>query len=237
MGNIAMSQPWYMYPWDSPGGGYGEICDPQSGYTNGKCNYLKPDTNIAVPSGTPITALTSGVVTNIQDKPYAGGLSVTVKMDQALNSLAQYVNYNFLGGTSVNVGQRVSVGQQIGTAGSPYGIDFALALSSGPVWGGSGFQYNAQGNPLLDPRQLLNAAKGGTLPTSSVQSGVTGGASTSSQSPSQCAPWDIPCLLSEAVHSDYTQRGGIIFVGVLLALIGVVVLFIGHGAQVNVGVK
>lgn len=158
-----MSGPWYTSPMDTPGGGYGEMVDPVclSGVSN--CNYLKPDTNLAVQAGTPITSLTSGIVTDVHDYGICcGGLSTTVKMDNPPNSLAQYVSYNFLGSSNAYVGQRVNTGQQIGKAGSPYGINFALALSADPHWGGPNFHYNAVGDPRLDPRQLLSTARGGT---------------------------------------------------------------------------
>lgn len=162
-----MSGPWYTYPGDSPGGGYGEILDPLC--QGGKCTYLKPDYNVAVPGGVPITSLNSGVVTDVHDYGgCCGGLSTTVKMDNPPNSLAKYVSYNFLGSADTYVGQRVNSGTKIGTAGSPYGINFALALSADPRWGGPNFKYNAVGDPRLDPRQLLGNIKGGSsVPPSS----------------------------------------------------------------------
>lgn len=54
-------------------------------------------------------------------------------------------------------------------------------------------------------------------------------------SPSSCASWDIPCLLSEVVHTDAFQRVNIVLVGLILGIIGVFVLFVGHGAEVKNG--
>lgn len=150
MAAAATGQAWYQYPSDSPSGTYGKITDPLG-------NYLKPDVNFAVPSGVPITTLASGVVTDVSDHgKCCGGLSVVVAMDNPLNRYATHVAYNFLGSASVRVGQRVALGQQVGVAGSPYGIDMALALTSDNVWGDGTFYLNAQGNPLLDPHLLLS---------------------------------------------------------------------------------
>jgi hypothetical protein len=222
-----LATPWWMYPADSPGGGYQEITDPFG-------NYLKPDTNIAVPSGTPITALLPGKVTDVSSRgPGDGGLSVTVDVGNAINSIARYVSYNFLGSTNVTVGQSIASGQQIGTAGSSTGVDFALALGVSPSWGTQCPQCSSK-QPLLDPRQLLNAAKSGTLGSLATITGnpnitvSTGGGNTS---PTACDPWDIPCILSQLVTSDLFQRGGIIFIGLLLVLIGLVVVLVGEGAK------
>lgn len=227
-----MAQPWYMYPSDQPGGGYGEILDPVC--QGGRCSYLKPDTNIAVPSGTPITALLSGVVTDVSNKGAGGGgLSVTVKLDNALNSLAQYVSYNYLGSANVQVGQRLSAGQQLGIAGSPTGINFALALGSSPSWGGSGFQQNASGNSLLDPRPVLNAAVSGTLSKLNL-GGIFSGSGTPASGSGACSEYDncslidVGCHLSGAfcslTHSSFFEQGVLVVIGLMLALVALVVI-------------
>ena len=152
-GNMATSYQnttaWWTYPSDSKGGSYGQITDPLG-------SYLKPDVNIAVPAGTPITTLVSGVVTDVSDHgANGGGLSVVVAMDMPLNTLATHVAYNYLGSATVRVGQRVNLGQQIGVAGSKYGIMTAVGLTPDNVWGGPSFYLNAQGNKQLDPHLLL----------------------------------------------------------------------------------
>src|SRR6266571_2590944 len=163
-----MAQPWYTYRSDTPGSGaYGGI-EPQCP----GC-YDKPDTNIAVPAGTPITALLPGVITDVENLgTNAGGLSVTERLTNAINSAAQYMSFNFLGGTSVTKGQQIAAGQQVGTAGSPTGVNFALGLGSDPVWGGSSFsQHQGVGDPLTNPQtQVLDKLKGGqSLASSSCQ--------------------------------------------------------------------
>lgn len=150
---------WWEYPSDAPGTSYGQVQDPAC---QGQPNcYLKPDVNIQVPPGTPITALLSGTVTNVQDQGSTdGGLSVVVKSDQPINSLATHTAYNFLGSSNVKVGQHINFGDQVGVAGSPYNIFFALALTTDSIWGNGGFHYNATGNPQLDPHLLINTFTG-----------------------------------------------------------------------------
>jgi hypothetical protein len=146
------TQAWWMYPIDAKGSSYGQITDPLG-------TYLKPDVNIAVPAGVPITSLTNGVVTDVSDHgSTGGGLSVVILMMPPLNTLATHVAYNYLGSAAVRVGQTVAMGQQIGVAGSKYGILLAVGLTPDNVWGGPSFYLNAQGNKMLDPHQLLTGS-------------------------------------------------------------------------------
>jgi hypothetical protein len=158
---VVSTKPWWQFTPDNPSGSYGKIIDPGPGNPT----YLKPDVNIAVPPGTPITSAGSGIVTDVTDHGrFAGGLSVVVKLDTPLNKLATHVAYNFLGSATAHKGQRVSSGQQVGVAGSPYGILFALALTSDDTWGNGTFYLNARGEPLLDPHILLSLLNTGKLP-------------------------------------------------------------------------
>ncbi len=154
-----MALAWYMYPSDSPGGGYGETTDPLS------TRYKKPDSNVQVPNGVAITSWDSGIITDVSDKGgSAGGLSVTMQLSHPVNSQARYASFNYLGSATVHVGQQITAGQQIGIAGSPYGILFALALNNGPSWPGPGFPQGT-GNPAFDPRIVLNALQKGQIPS------------------------------------------------------------------------
>lgn len=217
------TQPWYTYPQDSPGGGYGEILDPFC--ANGSCSYLKPDTNICVPSGVPITNLLSGTVSGVRNM--FGQPSVTIALDNPPNNLATHIAYNFLGSSSVNVGQRVSAGQQIGIAKGT-GVCTAVALTSDPIYGtGAGFQQNAIGNKLLDPRPLLQAAIKGTL--ANLGSGSNSGSGSSSGS--NCAPWDVQCIVSSIASSNTVRQVGLLFIGLLVVLIGITIVFFGKGKE------
>jgi hypothetical protein len=163
-----MSQPWYTYPQDRPPGVYGSYPDPLG-------PYPKPDTNVCVEKDVPITALGSGTVTNVSGSSVQWGPSVTVKLDQPLNSIADHMAYNFLGSTSVNTGDYVQKGQVIGYAGSSKGICTAFALTHDDVYGTKTFSQYV-GSPSLDPRPVLQAAIAG-LPITPFTAGTTGGVS------------------------------------------------------------
>lgn len=151
---MAINLAWWTFPSDSSGGSYGQVTDSLG-------PYQKPDVNFNVPNGLPITSLTGGVVSDVSDHgACCGGLSVVVLMDIPLNKYATHVAYNFLGSAVVRVGQRVNIGSEVGTAGSRYGINFALALTADNSWGGPTFYLNGSGNPLLDPHLLLNSKLG-----------------------------------------------------------------------------
>jgi hypothetical protein len=126
----------------------------------------------------------------------AGGLSVVVKLDQPLNNNATHVAYNFLGGANVTKGQHLGAGQILGRAGSPYGINFALALTPDDTWGGSHFNLNAKGDPSLDPRRLLAAVRSGT-PVTPWGDGTYG----QSGPVSGCGAFDFGCMLTQALQS------------------------------------
>src|SRR6266849_5576447 len=150
-----MAQQWYNYPLDAPGGGYGQIPEPLNH------SYLKPDTNIAVPTGVPITSWDSGVITDVSNKgSNAGGLSVTQRLNHPPNSSALYASFNYLGSSSVHVGQVIQPGAQIGVAGSPTGINFALALGNTPSWGSGNFPQ-ARGDQLYNPHLILDSLRSG----------------------------------------------------------------------------
>jgi len=98
-----MSQPWYEYP---------RIDDYGSPDPDGP--FPKPDSNILVPDGVPITALASGVVSGINapDGSHpAFGQVVTVKLDTPLNPIADHMAYLHLNQISCSQGQRVTFGK------------------------------------------------------------------------------------------------------------------------------
>lgn len=229
---VTAIKPWYTYPMDSPGGGYGEGIDPVCG--GGKyCSYLKPDTNLAIPPGVPITALLPMTVTDVSSRGSGdGGLSVTGKLDNPLNGLAQYISYNFLGSAGVSVGQHLSPGDQLGVSGSPTGIDFALGLGPSPSWGSGSFPQGS-GNPLTDPRQVLKSILNGLpLPT-----GTGTGTGTQSIGITDCGnitdPNFIPCQMDNWIvstvegwlQSDSARAFLLIIVALIIGIIGIIVLF------------
>lgn len=152
-------QPWYTYPSDAPGGGYGQIGEPLNP------SYLKPDTNIAIPAGVPITSWDGGVITDVSNKGFSnGGLSVTMRLNHPINANAQYASFNYLGSPNVHVGQVVYPGTQIGIAGSPTGINFALGLGNTPSWGTGSFPQGT-GDPNYNPNQVLISLNKGQTPS------------------------------------------------------------------------
>ena len=99
-----MSQPWYKYPRIDD---YASNPDPDG-------PFPKPDSNILVPDGVPITALASGVVSGINapDGSHpAFGQVVTVKLDTPLNPIADHMAYLHLNQISCSQGQRVTFGK------------------------------------------------------------------------------------------------------------------------------
>ena len=160
---------WYQYPYI---GNYGEYPDPFG-------PYKKPDYNFECPPGTPITALGSGVVSGVQVNPSwgEGTTSVTIKLDTAINDIATHMAYNFLASTNVKQGDKVNVGNTIGTASSKYGFGVAFALTNDDVYGTATFdKYN--GDPRLDPGLVIqpilnNGTIPGSNPLSSLLSGNT----------------------------------------------------------------
>lgn len=211
---------WYTYPLDSPGGGYQEMIDPLG-------NYLKPDTNIAIPAGTSITTWDSGTITSVVDRGRAlAGLSVTEKLDNPPNKEAQFASFNYLGNSSVSVGQHVTRGQKIGTAGSPYGINFALGLGVSPVWGAQCPQCNTM-NSNLDPRIVLNSLRSGQgIPSS----GDNSSSSTSS------LPFGIGTAISALEQSfvNFAEETGIFLLALTLIILGVILL---AGKQIKQGAE
>lgn len=132
--------------------------------------FPKPDSNIQVPTDYPIIALLPGVVsgTNVTD---GWGASITIKLDKALNVLADHTSYIHLrADLQVRVGQHVTPGQLIAYNGSAHAagnqkVPLGFALYHGSSYGHDGFQYMTYTNVtgLLNPVPLLNSARAGTL--------------------------------------------------------------------------
>ena len=202
-----MAQPWYTFPRID---NFGTI-DPEG-------PYWKPDSNILTPNNYPVTALGSGVVTNVQQTSWGQGV-VTVRLDKPLNSIATHSFYEHLGSVSVQQGQRVNFGSVLGTSGNVgqipgpgFGFYNGDVYGSGPGWN----QLQADLCPgcpnQLNPTAFLNSLKSGgsmsnVAPTGG--GGTTSGGTAQGQSPftaqtggvtnapaaTACAPFDIACGL------------------------------------------
>lgn len=148
---------WYTY---NRIDAYGSPDDAGSG----QGNFSKPDSNILAPSGTAITALASGKVTDIS-RNVLWGDSVTIKLDYPYNDLATHVAYNYINVCSdLNVGDSVGANQLVGVAGQKSAAP-AFAFWPGDIYGQGSWwnQYyanNAGGTPKLDPTGFLDHIKG-----------------------------------------------------------------------------
>jgi murein DD-endopeptidase MepM/ murein hydrolase activator NlpD len=153
---MASGPAWYTYPRID---NFGQI-DPEG-------NYYKPDSNVITPYGYPITALLSGVVTNVQYTSW-GQTVVTVKLDNPLNSLATHTVYQHMHDASVKAGDVVTAGQLLGHAnyaGEGANLGFGLysgdVYGSGPAWSQLQSDLAPGGAGLLNPVNILNEAKAG----------------------------------------------------------------------------
>ena len=149
-----MSTPWYNYNLDSPGGGYQEMIDPMG-------NYLKPDTNIAVPAGTPITSWDSGTSPTWGNQcPQCNSKQPNLDPRIILNALRS--------GSGLPVGASASGGGS-GLSGLPFGIGGAIGAVETTVTNLSeeigvfiiALAIIALGVFLLAQRQIEGAAKTG----------------------------------------------------------------------------
>lgn len=154
--------PWYTYPRVDA---YGTP-DTFGGFP-------KPDSNVEVPDGYPITALLSGVVTGINSPDGsvpAWGAAITIKLDQPINSLATHTAYIHLSSiaSGLAVGSRVNAGDVIGYSGGARAagtqkVPIGFALYAGDIYG-YGPQWSQDlGNASLNPTSVLDAAKNGNL--------------------------------------------------------------------------
>lgn len=156
---------------------YGHFPDPQG-------NYKKPDVNVLVPYGYPVTMPMSGIVSGINSPdgsipPY--GATVTIKLDQPLNTLATHLAFLHMADITVRLNQRVSIGTVVGHAGDgnhaagSAPASLGVALTHGQYYGfGSDWQYNANADPNLNPAPFIDSLKTGGLSGFSLFS--TGGA-------------------------------------------------------------
>lgn len=155
-------QPWYKFPridaYGSP--------DPFGGFP-------KPDSNVQVPDGYPITALLAGTVTGINAPDGSmpvWGASITIKLDKPLNSLATHTAYIHLAGIApgVTIGNKIAAGDIIGYSGGSKAAGSQKVPLGFALYAGDNYGYGAEwaqnlGNPLLNMTSVLNAAVNGTL--------------------------------------------------------------------------
>ncbi len=158
-----MANPWYTYPRIDNYGGV----EPYGG-------FAKPDSNILVPDGTPITSPALGVVSglNAPDGSLpAWGAVVTIKMITPYNSVATHIAFLHLTtiASGLHVGSQVSVGTVIGTAGSgPSAAGSQKAALGFAFYNGDYYGYGPSwaqylGSAQLNPVPYLESLKSGKV--------------------------------------------------------------------------
>jgi murein DD-endopeptidase MepM/ murein hydrolase activator NlpD len=205
-------QPWYTFKRvDNLG-----TPDPFGGFP-------KPDSNIQLPAGYPVTALLPGTVSGV-DTSSSWGASITIRLDQPLNALADHTSYLHLRcDLQARPGQHVGGGQLIGYNGSSQAcgsqkVPLGFALYHGDNYGVSdGWQYmtvaNLTGNGALNPVPLLNAAAAGQIAGAA---GLYGGLSGFGLGGTSFGPTKSYVPLTEQIHETLIDTPG--FYGIALAL-------------------
>jgi hypothetical protein len=193
-------KPWYTYPRVD---NFGTI-DPQG-------DYWKPDSNIQTPPGYAVTAVSPGVITDVQHTSW-GQTVVTEKLDQPFNSLATHEFFEHMHDATVTKGQRVVPGILVGHAnlqgeGAPLGFGFypGDTFGSGPEWAQDQADLAPGGAGELNPVGFLDSLSGSTSASTTATTALTtsGGAST-------------PVPLSQQVNELLSEFPG--FGGIALAL-------------------
>ena len=205
--------------------------------------FPKPDSNVQLPAGYPITALMAGTVTNV-DKTSPWGCAITIKLDSPLNSLATHTAYIHMGGINVRQGQHVNAGDLLGTNGGSSAcgaqkVPLGFALYSGDTYGaGSAWTTLMQNvTGLLNPVPVLNAAKSGTLSGTAYQ--TANGQLFQSQQAASCPGSDTPVLgafvgLWCTFQKDAVSWGehiAVFIIALLFIIVGVVFLAGGQRLQ------
>lgn len=167
----------------------GKRIDNFGSYPDPDGAFPKPDINIICPPGTSITALGDGIVSGINTPGNTGkvpafGEVVTILLNNPHNNLATHDAYLHLHSVSVQLGQMVSAGTEVGVSGSnPQNAAVGFAFYPGDNYG-FGTEWNKyiqtpdnQIDPRLNPVSYLNqvAQSGGDF-GAGVLGGITGGA-------------------------------------------------------------
>jgi|SRR6185312_1193059 len=139
--------------------------EPESPPPGSNGFYVKPDSNIELPPGYPIQAISPGTVTSVQNTGW-GQTVVTIKLDSPINSLATHQFYEHMSSTSVSPGVHVNQGDLIGynNEGSPplgFGFYSGDVYGSGSAWETLQSDLMAHGNSSqLSPVSFLDQMSG-----------------------------------------------------------------------------
>lgn len=227
------NKPWYMYPVIN---NYGSP-DPYGGFP-------KPDINVAAPSGTPITALMSGTVSGI-NSPNGGvpawGNVITIRLDNPINPVATHIAYLHLASLApgISIGQHVDTGTIIGYSGGTNpgpGLQQAspgVALYNGDYYGYGPSWNQYLGSSQLNPTQFWSEVMNGTINSGTNSTNSTPGYNTGFNvfdlSGLISAINNLPnTIIAEIVSNEYFQRGAILFIGILIILIAILIIFFSN---------
>ncbi len=190
--------------------------------------------DLTSPGGTPIYALATGPIigagtfTHSNGNPGYGVITTRVNVPgYGLQDLYyQHIDIApWIKSCTGNAcaGQQVNAGQLIGWVRSDVGeVETGFNAGWGGIWG-----TNHPGQWVTYPEPLLAILARGSSPVT--PSGVT----TSGFASGTGGLFDVPGMVKSVFTSDYFIRGGIIFTGVVLGLIGLIVLTIGSGAKIE----
>lgn len=207
--------PWYTFPRID---NFGQI-DPEG-------PYYKPDSNIQIPGGYPVTALLPGTVTAVAWTSW-GQTVVTVALDSPLNSLATHTFYEHMSSATVRMGQHVSFGDLLGYNNPAGQVPLGFGLYSGDVYGSGSAWTTLQndlkpgGAGLLNPVSLLDAFASGKG-VGGYTGPVTLGASTTVTPPTG-NPLGLPQGLTDWIGNPvrlFKLLGGILLIalGIILMI-------------------
>jgi hypothetical protein len=159
---VDTSKAWYTFPRIDNYGGV----EPFGG-------FAKPDSNIQLPAGYPVTALLSGTVSSI-DPPGPNvpdwGAVITIRLDVPVNAIATHTAYLHLASIApgITTGVHVQAGQLIGYNGGALAagtqkVPLGFALYNGDHYGFGPTWSQYLGSSALNPVPLLNNFASGLL--------------------------------------------------------------------------
>jgi murein DD-endopeptidase MepM/ murein hydrolase activator NlpD len=158
-----MAAPWWDSQFsrvDNLGGN-----EPQSPPAGSSGFYVKPDTNIQLPPGYPVVAISPGTVTNVRQTSW-GQTVITVRLDSQVNDIATHQFYEHMSSANVQAGQHVNQGSLLGynNEGSPplgFGFYSGDMYGSGSAWEVLQNDLTAHGNNgRLSPVAFLDSMAG-----------------------------------------------------------------------------
>lgn len=139
--------------------------DNLGAYPDPEGPYYKPDTNILIPPGYEVQAISPGTVTNVRDTSW-GTWVVTVKLDSPINGEATHQFYEHMSAATVSAGQHINQGDLLGynnLSGASLGFGFygGDIYGNDPGWSQLQADLAAHGNAAaLSPVAFLDAMAG-----------------------------------------------------------------------------